>query len=90
MNAQQEMIEQKLKSIILKNASLGHIESDITDESDLIDDFQFDSILITQLVIDIEENFEVRFEDDFLLVEFISKYKGLKDYILDMISRKGE
>jgi len=90
MNTQHDTIGQKLKSIILKNASLNHIDSEITDESDLIEDFQFDSILIMQLVIDIEESFEIQFDDDFLLVEFISKYKNLKDYIVNMIFRKGE
>jgi len=86
MDIQNEIIEQKLKTIILKNASLDYIENDITDNSDLVEDLKFDSIRIIQLIVDIESEFKIQIEDDFLLIELISNYKSLKTHVINMLS----
>ncbi|MCL2773285.1 MAG: phosphopantetheine-binding protein [Oscillospiraceae bacterium] len=90
MDTKNEIIEQKIKSIILKNASLNYTENDITDNSDLVEDFKFDSMSILQLVLDIENDFKIQIEDDFLLIALISDYKSLKTYIIDIMSKKEE
>jgi len=90
MDNQIEAVEQKLKSLVLKNCSSRYMENDITDDLDLIENFNYDSISIIQLIIDIENNFEIQIEDDFLMMESISKYQILKNYIIDMISKQRE
>jgi len=85
-----KLFEQKLKSMILKNITFDCTENDITDDSDLIEDFKFNSIHIIQLIMDVESDFGIQIEDDFFVVESISKYTILKNHIIDMVSRKGE
>lgn len=88
MNIESEKIENKLKSIILKNVSVDHTIEDIDENTDLITDLFFTSVEIIQLVVDIEDNFNIQIEDDFLVVETISKYKTLKDYVILVIGKE--
>jgi len=82
MNNKNTLIEKKLKSIILKSTTLNYTENDITDDSDLIIDFNFNSIDIIQLVVNIENDFQIEIEDDFFIIEAISKYNNLKIILL--------
>jgi acyl carrier protein len=87
MNVQSEAIEKRLKSIILDNISSNFINDEITDESDLGEDLMLDSLSIMHLFVLIEEEFEIQIEDDFLF-EFISKYKSLKNYVIEKFTKK--
>jgi len=78
-------IESKLKDLILVNTSVPHIDAEITEELDMIKDFAFDSISIMKLIVDIENEFNIQIEDDFLLVENLSNYKILKNYIINVV-----
>ena len=73
--------EKELKNLIIKNSILRISESEITDESDIINDFGYNSITIIQIVIDIEREFGIEFEEDDLAIDIIGNYKTLKEYI---------
>ena len=78
------VFEEELKNII---ASCGD-DVDITridEQTDLVRDFNFDSINIIQLIVQIESKFNIEIDDENLLVEKISSYKNLIDIIMEKL-----
>lgn len=55
---------------------------DINDFTDLITDLGYDSISIITLIVRIEEEFQICFEDDLLSLDYIKNYKWLKEYLI--------
>lgn len=51
-------------------------------ECDLIDDFGLDSLLMVQLIVEIESEFDLEFELADLNMEVLRKYHNLRDYII--------
>ena len=56
--------EEKLKYLIQKSAKNNIDIYDIKDETSLVDDLLFDSVSIIQLLIEIEEEFNIEFNED--------------------------
>lgn len=81
--------EHKLKKIIIANSTSENIkETDIDFHTDLIEDYGFSSISIIQLVVEIENEFNIEFEDDDLLMELLSPYKSLVEIMNKYIESK--
>ena len=59
---------------------------DLNDNTDLIDDFDFDSINIISLVICLEKEFDIEIPDEFLLLENMRSYVKIKKMLIDQIS----
>lgn len=79
--------EEKLRNIIVSCCDLIAVNQ-INDDTDLIQDFEFDSINIIQLVVKIETEFDIEIDDDDLILEKLSLYKGLVELIEKKISKK--
>ncbi len=79
-------IELKLKHLIIKNLLMRVEPDDITDESDLVKDFVLDSLQMLRLVMDIENTFGISIQDQDSMIGLISKYKLLKEYVLEKVS----
>lgn len=79
-------IELKLKHLIIKNLLMRVEPDDITDESDLVKDFVLDSLQMLRLVMDIENTFGISIQDQDSMIGLISKYKLLKQYVLEKVS----
>ena len=75
--------EEELKEIIISCSECVTYE-EINEETDLVEDFGFSSINIIELVVRIEEKFDIEIDDIFLTEEKLTKYKNL----LEIISRK--
>jgi len=75
-------IDARLKSIIIKNAKAEITNEDINDNSDFIGDFGYDSISIMQIIIDVEKEFSMQFDDNDLHLANLGNYGRLKSYIL--------
>lgn len=58
----------------------------IGQECDLLDDFGLDSLLMVQLIVEIESEFDLEFELADLNMNVLRKYNNLRDYI---VSRQG-
>ncbi len=58
----------------------------IGQECDLLDDFGLDSLLMVQLIVEIESEFDLEFELSDLNMNVLRKYNNLRDYI---VSRQG-
>lgn len=74
--------EDKLKEIIVSCSNDKLIKSQkINTDTDLIRDYNFNSINIITLVVEIERNFDIEIDDEDLLLDRISSYVGLVDIL---------
>lgn len=58
----------------------------VEQECDLLDDFGLDSLLMVQLIVEIESEFDIEFDLADLNMDVLRKYQNLRDYV---ISRQG-
>jgi len=70
--------EDKLKEIIVSCSDESEIKMhDINNNTDLVRDYNFNSISIITLVVEIERNFDIEIDDEDLLIDRISSYESL-------------
>lgn len=69
-------LEKKLNKIIL-NIANNIEEKTIDNKTNLIRDYKFNSINMVQLIVEIESEFNIVFDDDDLLIENLSNYEDL-------------
>ena len=72
----------KLADLIVEELSVS--KSDITEDTDYLEDLDADSLDIVNLVMDIEEAFDILIPDEH--IERITTVKHTIDYILDQIA----
>lgn len=70
-----------LKQLVLESSKIKIPAEEITEEMDLIQNFEFDSLMIISLVVLLEKKFEVEFEDEKLGMEGITRLSDLALYI---------
>lgn len=74
-------LNQKLKSLIIKNSIVKITNEDIKNNSDLINDFGFDSIRIMQFIMEIEKEFNIKFQPNELVLDTVGNYGQLLIYL---------
>lgn len=74
-------LRSRLDRLIVKLSNGTITELELNNNTDLVVDAFFDSLTIIQCVVEIEEEFEIEFEDKDLLVEKIQNYKWLVEYV---------
>lgn len=79
-------IEKRLKSIIMNVALNGIREEDITKDTILTIDLGYDSIKLVELVVEIENEFNIIMNDEDLDVEKLSVYSKLLETIIAKVS----
>ncbi|MCX7923061.1 MAG: acyl carrier protein [Clostridia bacterium] len=72
----------KLIEIVIKNSKLKISAEDIEDNSDLITEFGYDSVLFMQLLAEVEKEFGFQFEDEELNLKLLTRYGGLRESVL--------
>lgn len=80
-----EQIEMRLKQIIMKYSKLRIRPEDITNKSVIINDFGYDSVSTIKLVIDIENEFGIVFEDEDMDMGKLGRYASLKEVVTKKI-----
>lgn len=83
--SQNEVIK-KLKEIIIKTMELNVEPEDIKGEN-LIEEIGFNSVDALEILVWIENTFDIRFPDEDLSSELLTSLDNLADYV---IKRKGE
>lgn len=78
-------IETILKEIIIKCGN-GVIIDDKLSDFDLSDDLGFDSMSLIELVVEIESKFNIEIDDEFLVLDNLSSYRKLVDYIKSKVN----
>lgn len=69
-------IESKLQELIVSSGEDVDFNK-INEDTDLVRDFNFDSISLIQLVVNIEKTFNIEINDEDLLIEKLSQYREL-------------
>lgn len=83
-------MEDKLKDLVLVSAKRQELtREDINEQTDLVDDLEFDSISFVKLVVDIENLFGIEFDDDMLDYEILTSYGKLWEYVRQALSAEG-
>lgn len=75
-------VEEKLRSLLAEVAPNSR-EIVVTEQTNLIDDLGFDSIMMMEFVVEIEENFDVVIDGDDLKVEIISNFGSLINLVFE-------
>lgn len=78
-------VENTIKNLIMTIANGGMHEEDITIDTILTNDFEFDSIKIIELVIEIEDQFNIILDDENLTIEKLSSYASLVEIVKEKI-----
>lgn len=82
MNVTEKLIEE-----VKKTKNLFTSNKEITDETNLVTDLNFNSIDFMQLVVNVENSFDISFDlDEYMECEDINLFKSVKDYVLSKVS----
>lgn len=79
-------INEKVKNIICLTLEDDSYYDRLTDETNLVEDIGMDSIQIMQIVISIEIEFDIEFNDDELLIDNLAILKNLIRIILSRLN----
>ncbi len=74
-----QIIKEKLKDIIIKIKDDNSVL--INEDTSMINDLGFDSMMYVELVVEVEETFDILFEDEYLKSNSIDKAGDLIQYI---------
>jgi len=79
-------VDEKLKRVIIRNMMMEVSVDDITENSNLVSDFGFDSMLIVKLLVEIEEEFNISIAGDDLTAPIMSNFNSLREYVSKKIA----
>ena len=69
------------KKIISEASALGIAEDGIKDEMTLVDDLAFDSLTFVQMVLMLENAYNIKFDDEYINIEKLKTVKDVAEYI---------
>lgn len=69
---------ERLNNII---ASYSSKEITFSKDINLIDDLGFDSIVLMEMIIKIEQEFDLEFDDELLIFDYIASYAFLSEFV---------
>ena len=81
-----EVVLEQLKSIITKTLELESVEQIKSDN--LVEDLQLNSIDAMEILVWIENEYEIIFDDDEINVELMSSLNGLVEKVISKVSCK--
>lgn len=82
-----DLIKEELIKIILDNAIILN-ENEIKSDTNLIYDLLYDSISVLSLIIEIENKFNIEFDNNSLVIENIDTLDKLYKIVLKKVSEK--
>lgn len=81
-------MEQKVINVIKELiADILESQEEISEDARLVEDLGIDSVLILQLIVNIEMQFNITFDDEDLLVDKFSSISSLADYITELMEK---
>lgn len=81
-------VENRIKDIIKKIANKEINVGDISIETVLSEDLGFDSVMLIELVVGLENEFSIEIDDDDLEIDNLDKYSNLIKMIIDKVQKK--
>lgn len=76
-----ERIEDQLKELIVERLFLKIEPQDIGDEDNLMEDHGIDSVQVLEIVVGLEEEYGVSFEDEDFDIEVFQTVKSISDFV---------
>ena len=76
-----EKIEDKIKEMIVERLFLSVSPQDIADDDNLMEKYDIDSVRLFEIVIGLEEIFDISFEDDEVNVEAFQTVTSISDLV---------
>lgn len=76
-----EPIEEQLKQLIVERLFLKIKPDDIGDDDSLIDDHGIDSVQVLEIVVGLEEEYGISFEDEDFDIEVFKTVKSIADFV---------
>ena len=70
------------KKIISEVSALGIAEDGIKEEMTLVDDLAFDSLTFVQMVLMLENAYNIKFDDEYINIEKLKTVKAVADYLV--------
>ncbi len=87
---ERESIKSKIISIIISNSALDESERPTLIEGlSLADDLRYDSVCYFSLIMELEEEFNISFEDTELLLDNLDDASNLIEMVIGLVSSKG-
>ncbi|OAS17724.1 phosphopantetheine-binding protein [Paenibacillus oryzisoli] len=81
-----ESLDNRLKEILIRNARIMVEAEEIMSDTNIVDDLALDSILIVNLFVDLEEEFNITINVQDIAMPILSKYCLLQEYVLERIA----
>lgn len=81
------VVSERLIQIVNQTAQENgvEIEKTITPEDNIVDSLNFDSIMLVQLVIEIEDEFNIEIDDELIEQDLFDSVENLEKFILEKL-----
>ena len=86
--SEDKSIEDKLKEMIVERLFLSVTPDEIADDDRLMEKFEIDSVRLFEIVIGLEEVFDISLEDDEFSVERFENVKAIADLVREKLAEK--
>ena len=83
--SEDKSIEDKLKEMIVERLFLSVTPDEIADDDPLMEKFEIDSVRLFEIVIGLEEVFDISLEDDEFSVERFETVKAIADLVREKL-----
>ena len=76
-----QALKQQLKEMIVERLFLDVDPTQIGDEENLMESYDIDSVNLFEIVVGLEESFDISFEDDDFSVDLFATVDSLADFV---------
>ena len=87
--ADESTVEDQLKAMIVERLFLPVSPSEIADDDTLMEKFEIDSVRLFEIVIGLEEVFDVSLEDDEFSIERFESVKAIAALVREKLENQG-
>jgi acyl carrier protein len=81
-------VEEQLKAMIVERLFLSADPADIADDDPLMEKFEIDSVRLFEIVIGLEEVFDISLEDDEFSIERFENVKAIADLVREKLPKQ--
>ena len=76
-----QQLKQQIKEMIVERLFLDADPSTIADDENLMENYEIDSVNLFEIVVGLEEQFEISFEDEDFTVDLFATIDSLAEYV---------
>ncbi|MFO8079991.1 MAG: acyl carrier protein [Armatimonadota bacterium] len=74
-------LKQRIKDMIVERLFLDADPNEIEDDENLMENYEIDSVNLFEIVVGLEEEFEISFEDEDFSVDLFATVNNLAEYV---------